>query len=547
MLASFDFLGPQIILSVQNNRIHKTSFGGIASLAILLIFCFAFLGFGQDMFYRVMPRVSFNKVVSESLPLKIINDRNFLFTIYDQYTFLPIPDFDRRFTVYFDYNIFSGAGGTIRRNNIPIEKCSQEALKLWDGYFNINRDTYFCFPKNTTWDIKGVFSEGAYAAIRLQVDYCKNNTNPTLGQVMTNCIPKNETQTFLSGNRIQMHYIVEDTLVDNRNYTNPTSRVAYTGLVNTNAFTWTRMTVLFKKMIINTDTGFFLEDFLNQNFNGIESITSESISTPETNTVYSHLIGNSRWNEIYNREYIKIQDIFAMMGGFINIGMIVLRFVVYYTTRPKLVDLFNKTYRYLQVSSENSGNEKRLPLNSINKINISSSEKFIKPSLNNLRIGTTSVLRSEEIPKLSIHTPNDKIKIKSLIENPSKNSVDGTIVKRKCKANYSLHLSFISSLCRLCCLNKRNYSRMKDAFHLSEKKLNKVMSFENLTKMTKFVKLMGTLMLEDYQKKILKLCPAPKRNNVKKINSDDNELEILTSAILNNNDKFNIKLIEYLK
>lgn len=547
MLTSFDFLGPQIILSVQNNRIHKTTFGGFASLIILLIFCLAFLGFGQDMFYRIMPRVSFNKVVSDTLPMKVINDRNFLFTIYDQYTFLPIPEFNRRFTVYFDYNIFSGTGGTIRKSNMPIEKCSQEALKLWEGYFNISPDTYLCFPKNTTWDIKGVFSEGAYAAIRLQVDYCKNNSDPSIGRVMSNCIPKNETQVFLGGNRIQMHYIVEDTLVDNRNYTNPASRVAYTGLVNTNAFTWTRMTVLFKKILINTDTGFFVEDLVNQSYNGIESINSESISTPETNTVYSHLIGNSRWNEIYNRQYIKIQDIFAMMGGFINIGMIILKYIVYYTTKPKLVDLFNRTYRYFKISLEKSENVNKMTLNTFQKINISASEKSIKPYNSTMKIGISNALRNEEIPKLSINTPKDKFKLKNNPEKSSKIPGDRTFLKKKCKGNYSLHLSFMSSLCRSCFITKNNHSIIKDAYFVSEKKLSKVMSFENLTKITKYVKLLSALMLEDYQKKILKICPAPKRDYEKKINFNDNDMDNLTNDIINNNDKFNLKLIEYLK
>ncbi len=73
------------------------------------------------------------------------------------------------------------------------------------------------------------------------------------------------------------------------------------------------------------------------------------------------------------------------------------------------------------------------------------------------------------------------------------------------------------------------------------------MSFENLTKITKFVKLLKALMLEDYQKQIIKICPAPKSNSKKKLNFDDNDMDNLTSDILNNNDKFNLKLIEFLK
>jgi hypothetical protein len=50
-----------------------------------------------------------------------------------------------------------------------------------------------------------------------------------------------------------------------------------TGLVNTNAFSCSRTTILFKKIVFNTDTGFFVEDPLNLSSTALDSIQSESI------------------------------------------------------------------------------------------------------------------------------------------------------------------------------------------------------------------------------------------------------------------------------
>jgi hypothetical protein len=550
MLNSLDFLGSQIFISVQNNRIHKTTFGGIASLSLLLAALFAFFGFGKDIFDRVQPRVSLNKVVSEVPPLKVINDKNFLFAIYDQSSDLPLPDFERRFIVYFDYYQYNGVGGSSKMAKIPIEKCSQEVIKIWDGFFYVDSSNYLCFPRNMTWNLNGILNEGAHSLVRLQVDYCKNNTDPTLGQVITNCIPKNETQTLLSSNRIQMHYIIENSLVDNRNYTHPASRIGYTGLVNTNALSWTRMSLLFKKIIVNTDTGFFTQDMRIDDYRGIETVSTESIGSPNTDTIYSHLIGNSRWNEIYNRNYIKIQDVFAQMGGFLNLGMILLRFIVYYATRPKLIDIFNTTYRYLETNSE-----KNKPLILTRKIHTVNNKKLIH---NLSKDPTSSIQRLEEIPTMATPSKENKFKRNfspSKIESSTSTSEItekrpfNYFVRNKCKLNYSIKLNKLTSLFRVCCLRRKSFKKINEIYGLTEKKLIKVTSFENLIKMTRFYKLMGVLMLEDYQKQIVKLCPAPrsikeKRKNKKK---SDLNLEEISENLLKNPEKINLKLIDYLK
>ena len=53
--------------------------------------------------------------------------------------------------------------------------------------------------------------------------------------------------------------------------------------------------------------------------------------------------------DIYERDYIKVQDTFAMMGGFINFSFIILKLLVKYVTKPRIIKTFNENYCYSNI------------------------------------------------------------------------------------------------------------------------------------------------------------------------------------------------------
>jgi hypothetical protein len=153
-----------------------------------------------------------------------------------------------------------------------------------------------------------------------------------------------------------MNYLIADRMVDTSNFKNPTTGIIQSDNLNSEANSWSRMKIYFKQININTDSGFFLENIENQSTIGIDSIKTESFYSPNTDTIFSHIIQHSEWLEVYQREYIKVQDVFAMMGGFINFSLLVLRFLISYISKPQIIDIFNKNYRYVLTNQEKKGN-----------------------------------------------------------------------------------------------------------------------------------------------------------------------------------------------
>jgi hypothetical protein len=82
MLDYLDFLGPEVKLYVKSKENFKTGLGALPLyLFMLIITIAAFIGFGCDIFYRMKPKVSFNRIVNDQTQNYNIADQNFLFSI----------------------------------------------------------------------------------------------------------------------------------------------------------------------------------------------------------------------------------------------------------------------------------------------------------------------------------------------------------------------------------------------------------------------------------------------------------------------------------
>jgi hypothetical protein len=346
MFKRMDLLGPEPKLTIEMKSNFKSNFGGVMTLLMIFIFIGAFIGFGIDIIQKMKPRVTFNRIKNPRIPEFNLTDDNFFFTLYDQASDDPIPNLDRMFFVYYDYLSYEGDKTNHKMKN-PFRRCSKKTIDKWKSYFIYDPAGYYCFPENEQVQMIGSPSTGVLKFLRLMVDYCKNNTDPTKGLVKTDCYTKRETQTLLFNKRIQMNYMIRDTVINTFNFTFPASDVIKSEFVNTDPYTWSRLVINLKEIQVNTDKGFFIKDVESQNVTGFDSTKFESFYTPETDSIISHQLRFSDWIEIYERDYIKVQDTFAMMGGFINFSLILLRMLNSYITRTQIVDIFNKNFCYL--------------------------------------------------------------------------------------------------------------------------------------------------------------------------------------------------------
>jgi hypothetical protein len=336
MLASLDILGPKIKFYVKERNQFKTKFGGILTVIYGFISLFLVYIFGRDIVEKKFPNVTLNKVMDSSMSYNLTFN-NFAFALFNQLDSSPVTELERKFFQYL--SIFTVKNGTTTEDKIFFEKCSKTHLDRIYRELKTDRNSYYCFPEGKTITLKGIYGQGDYVATRLNVDYCtEKNSN------RTDCYNKNRTISTYAN--LQMHVIFDDIYSDSFNYTDPYSRTFYKAQIITNANTFSRQMIYFKNIQFITDKGWLSEDKYSQINGGIDYAETSLLSSPLTDTIFSHMFVTSRWKEVYNRSYIKLQGIFAYTGALMHVFLVGFKVIVSYTAFPEIHTLFYNNFNF---------------------------------------------------------------------------------------------------------------------------------------------------------------------------------------------------------
>jgi hypothetical protein len=493
MLKNIDLLGPPINLKITKNSQFKTTIGAFFTITILLLSVGAFFGLGIDLFERKAPRGAFNKLYNSTQEF-IITEDNFLFSIYDQYTNIPYEELDRKFQINMQV-LDSDGEGNENVYEYQMVKCTNKTIDKWMGNLgSVDPGAYFCLEPGQKLKVFGIINTGKNAALRLQVNYCENKTSSD------NCYSRDFIEKNIT-ERIQMNYLIENTKVDTLNFTFPATPIQVSGLVNTNTHSWSRLNIFFKNIKFITDQGWLFPELREEVYQAVDEIYSEIVYTPETNTIFSHLMGNSPFTDTYTRNYVKVQEIFAMMGGFINAALLIARAIVTYLTKPEIVDIFNKRFKYHEVSKED----------------------FRK-----LTVHTTPSSEDSE---------EDGKTWKKIIAT-CKNKKEISKISSEQESKYVFGLNFCEKMFRACNMSKRN-----KIFNKVHDKILKTISYENLTLMSLKVKIIEYLVLENYHRSLIRLCTG---NQPEKNMELDEAYKMLEADTKEENIIINKKLILWL-
>ncbi len=490
-MKEIDLIGQTQSLTAGGHSRLKTNIGGFATLFLLFSTMGAFVAFGLDLFKKENPTVVFNKQQND-LEGNTFTHENFALLLFDQDSSREIPEFNRKFVTYANYYITDGKGNW-KAEKYYFEECTDEIKEKWK-VDAISKAPIMCFPKDKKISLNGTFGEGAYSTVRIQTVYCKNNTDPARGPVVNNCYDRSFIEKNITA-RIQMQLIFSSSQVNTYNYTNPGYGLTVNKLSNSNTNTWTRLMIRFKKIDIETNQGFLFEDIHHDVYNAIESFVAESIYTPGTEVIFSHMMGNAKYKDVYKRDYIMIQNVFALMGGFVNGARLILMALVQYATTPDIVNIFNSIYKYNPVKI--TGNNQLNKNNKSAKVNESPKQnpnQSGQPLTNKNPISENKFIRND--PVINNFT-DAKI-----------NDIRNKYEKMK-NFNYDYSMGMIKRVFRVCTTSKMSSQKM--AYDKTKSKMDSVLSIENVIKMTRDQNVMKLLFLEEYQEEILSVSPIPFR------------------------------------
>jgi len=453
---NIDLISPNLTLFFKGYLSHSNIFSGILTILIYLISIFSIIYFSLDIICRLNPTVYFyNKTIIDSgnfllnsdsifhyvsilginfeeKNIKVIGIKNTLINLYinepnsflyDHYIYEPCTEDNENWE---KENMQSMNLTLIKSHNGLCINKFYNATSKKIIYYN---DKEFVYPnlKYGTNNEKniwyGIFIQACQNDSNINNNYCNSIEN------IKNFINLNSLTSYIS-------FINSEVEIDN--YQNPINYIPYaisTTLKN-NEFFANHINI--QPLKIHTQKGYLFDKFVEQNSYRFESLEKQtfSTSTPIFASYYFWLQSNLF---IYERNYKKVQNIMAEIGGLINaclvlgkiINFVVNKYIVIldfeqllFSIHKKIKDTNLNFNNVINLYNEINQNGKIIEKIDLNKDSIDNSNQNLFNVILNQNSNKNSPVLNNYITH--IRNKNNLIKSQTLDDNKEKK-----IIKKK--------------------------------------------------------------------------------------------------------------------
>jgi len=339
LLKKLDFFYYNISLTFnkKGDTGYKTKIGGIISLISIIISIICCIYFIYRLFSRKDLSVIYSTQINPFINLTYSNKLPFLLRLTDSNS-LPYEEQDRLY--YITASIWYGGSNdtslsTSSRQysqSLKIDKCKLDIHfdNEYKNYFTNFKDleTYYCIePRNYSQTIFGLYGNTfPFSYYSFTVRYCLNKTEND-----NFCYSIDDIKTKLKYSFLDIIFI--DYTIDalkQRNVKNIYIRKERFEL-SINLFK--RIWLYFESIKYIIDNGFILSNNNIENFHMYETVRSDINYFDNINFIVTLTILNGIKTSIYNKEYTKLQDYIAIIGGIIKVIHLISSFFNYYNSK----------------------------------------------------------------------------------------------------------------------------------------------------------------------------------------------------------------------
>jgi hypothetical protein len=418
-ISSIDIFPSSVKLYMNNFKKSQTLFGGLLTITMFSNIIIMIWFLGNDIIYKQNP-FTYTKEGSETtFPIMRINRTNMPFACKIN-NIQGIPHYDDDYyKIYFVYYYSNLANGTTIFKPIPSKQCTQEDFPSFkeDQFKSLALDSYIC-PTVTEFDIFGSYSGSEISLLAIQLKLCDWET------LNNTCRSKEEIQRAISGNLTTFEFLYADYLIDIKNYSSPIQQYLTLTYRSIDPRNFKQNYINLQENKIKTDNGFFLKNEVNMDYLKPVEERGDFTVVQQDKRVIAFQILSSNFNLTIMRQYIKVPDVLASVGGFLKLCLFMFtwfnQILNYFEENQTLInEIFN-------FSKENNFSPKKLSKENFSKsfspviyksiINVNTlnplSPLNIKNNENNICVDDSLIYEKLLAPskKLELYL-SDKIKI----------------------------------------------------------------------------------------------------------------------------------------
>ncbi|EAS00622.2 transmembrane protein, putative (macronuclear) [Tetrahymena thermophila SB210] len=317
MLQTLDMFGIPIQLRFNKMQSHKTIFGGLVTLiVILLITLYSYSILSQCIQFQ-KPNVVFQENLITSPDDMIfdqnqytlalgIQDQNFVHFIDESIYYLDVQLLDTSQVLNQSTNQYEQVTNS---QHIQMEPCTLNHFQVsgtQQQFQNLQYTNLYCFPLNFQIKLGGQYGAIDYKRLQIQVKSC-----------LANCKDTSVIQQKLSSVALGLYYV--NYIIQPNDSNNPFQPIVQSSLWRSEYSVLKNVSTYFRKTTVSSDYGLITES-LTHDIRMIYSYDRETQTAKTDNTFYQMFISleQNKQSE-YFRTYLKLQSGFSLIGGIFNV------------------------------------------------------------------------------------------------------------------------------------------------------------------------------------------------------------------------------------
>jgi hypothetical protein len=339
-ISTIDFIGQDITFTDKNSKRHKSLPGALFSIAVVISSVVVGSLFGKEIYERKIPLTSNSKEFIDSSAV-FLQDLPILFDFkFNNGT--SIENFLSYFFFYIEIITYDNNNNAKINTSITMKPCNFTKYKTNSELISKNHinDTrkYFCPDFNNNTYFMNTRTTQNSTLIRINVLKCQNKFFP--------CAKEDESTAV---KLISISYI--DSYADPGDYSNPIHYFEDRISIPTSNSIQKIYVFNFLNNILISDNGWLLEDTKTFNHIGLDNIDAEYsfLDSSTVNQVYlTSIFHSSKLRNKVTRNYMKVQELFAKVGGIVNIFLILVKIITFHYLEFKFLI---KVGKYLILSN----------------------------------------------------------------------------------------------------------------------------------------------------------------------------------------------------
>ena len=354
-LIEIDIFGTSLEFTTFRKSKYQTLLGGIFSIfAICIILIFSII-FSLDFFNKTNPKIIQSIVRPEEYPEPtILNDENFMiiFRLSD-INGKPFNFSEILYPVVYQIKYKMNSTGYQDREveDIPFRKCSKEQIDK--GNIKIKSDDWYCIDFNhKNYTFGGGWDAEFIHYFTLSIYSCPNGENFSEN---SNCTDKKLLKDLLIPEGVYFECWYPKYQFNPNDFENP-FRLRYDTFYNELSLNLIKTeTIYLQKAVMKNDDGWITENEKNISiYSGTLGKTDYYFRTNDeygiynsSSLIYDFIINYQNHYDYIERSYMKIQDVYAIIGGFKEIVFLILGIIPQYLSpyiRNK--EFFNQIFEY---------------------------------------------------------------------------------------------------------------------------------------------------------------------------------------------------------